>query len=82
MKDVHVNATAILKVYVNPISVLQEINIIPRRDWIIQKDGKYIQMTEESAGQHSFDDEVGEVSKEMYDIWKARDLLIEYLEKR
>lgn len=70
------------EVEVNPLHVLEEINIINRGDWIIEKGGRYIQMTEVSAGQHSFDHKVGEVSKEVWELYKARELLINHLKSQ
>lgn len=70
------------KVEVDPIDVLKSINVISPYSWIIEKDGKYIQMTEESAGQHSFEMEVGEVTKEIFDAFKAKQVLIDYLKKQ
>lgn len=78
-KRIEVYADIRQKVYVDPVQVLENINIIDEGDWIVKKDGKYIQMTEQSAGQHSFDTDVKEVTKEIYDLWKGQQNLINYL---
>lgn len=82
-----VYATIHQQVEVDPIDVIKEINIIPKGDWIVVKKSLkgekiYVQMTEESAGSHSFDREVGEVSKKVYDLYMAPKLLINYLEEK
>jgi len=81
MKKVTVYGTTRLHVEVDPISVLEQVHPIPPHDWIVEKDGKYIQMTEVSAGQHSFEQEVGEVTKEVYEVYKAKEILINFLRK-
>jgi len=81
MSKIEVHASIVTKVIVDSIDVLNQINIINPNDWIIKKDGKYIQMTEQSAGQRCFDVKVCEVSKEVYDAYKAKLILIKYLRK-
>lgn len=78
-KAIKVFANVQLQAYVDPTDVLNDLRIIPKGDWIIEKNGKYIQMEEVPAVQHSFDSEVGEVTKEIYELYKAQKLLIEYL---
>lgn len=75
------------QVEVNAIDVIEQINIIPKGDWLIVKktpEGKkiYVQMTEVSAGQHSFDQEFDQVSKKVYDLYMAQKLLLDYLMSR
>lgn len=79
MKTVTVNGTFVHTVEVNPLDVLKKINPIPADDWIVEKDGKYIQMTEEDYGHHSHSEPVGEVSKEIYEVYMAKKTLIQYL---
>ncbi len=64
---------------VDPIHVINEINIVDKGDWIVEKNGKYIQMSEQSAGTHSFDHEVKEVGVYTYELYKAKELLLNYL---
>lgn len=75
-------ATTCMKVDIDPVSVIGKLGIIPSGDWIVVRGNKFIQMTEQSAGQHSFDYEVGEVSKEVFDAYNAQQTLIKFLEKR
>ena len=37
------HATAYMEVYVDPVSILKDIHIIDREDWIVKKGKKYIQ---------------------------------------
>jgi hypothetical protein len=48
------------------------------RNWIVEKDGKYYHIHEESAGCHSVDVE-DEISKEKYDYVKALQLVLKRL---
>ena len=69
------------KVEVDPIDVLEKIKeeeLGSNRDWVCKKENKYYQVTEESAGQHSFDTEE-EISKEKYDCIQSIDKIIKYL---
>lgn len=79
MKAISVYGNSRVKVIVNPIDVLEEINIIPKDDWIVEKDGKYIQMTEEGSARNSVEKEVKPVSEEIYKLVQAKKLLIKYL---
>ncbi len=89
MKDtVRVYGTTTFEVSVDPVAVLEKIDVgIPHGDWVVEdktKDGKtvYMQMTEVSAGQHSFSHEAGIVSAAKYERYKAKELLIEYLKSQ
>lgn len=78
-----IHATTNQIVEIDPLDVLKNINIIHAGDWIVERGEKLIQMTKESAGQHSYDREVGEVSEETYELYKAQKLLLEYfIDKR
>lgn len=77
-----VHASIYTVVDVDPLTVLENINIINSRDWLIEDKGKYIHMTEVSAGNSSWEKEVGPVSKEIWDAWIARETLINYLKKQ
>lgn len=71
------------EVSIDPIDVLEKLDIIPYRDWIVKSSaGKYIHMTEQSAGSHSFDDAVGEVSQETYDLYMAQKLLVNHFKNK
>lgn len=76
-----VYGTSVTKVSIDPLDVLKKITVGIHKDgWIVERDGKYIEREEVSAGQHSFDHDVGEVSKHTYELYKAKNLLIGYLE--
>jgi len=81
-KTITVPGTIRTQVEVDPINVLQSIHPIPAHDWIEVKEDKFIQMTEVSAGQHSFEKEVGEVSKDIYEVWMAKQTLIKFLNEQ
>jgi hypothetical protein len=82
MRDkLKVNATINTEIFVDPIEVIKKISIIGN-DWIVEENGKYIRYTEQSAGTHSFDLKVGEVDKETYDAYKAKEILITYLNNK
>jgi hypothetical protein len=72
-------ADARLEVYVEPIDILNKINIVDSGDWIIKEKDKYYQMTNQSAGTHSFEAKVCEVSLDTYNAFMAKKILIEYL---
>ncbi len=76
-----VYATLHTKVQIDPIDVIIKLNIIPEGDWIIKNNSKYIHMEEVSAGQHSIDREVKQISYEKYQAWEAQQTLIKYLNK-
>lgn len=78
-KKIEVWGTTRQKVIIDPINVLEEIHIIPEGDWITLENGEYFQMTEESAGQHSFSQKVKKVSKEVFEVHNAKFKLIKYL---
>src|SRR5690242_11915804 len=76
-----VYATLHQEVSINVLSVLNDIHIIPQKDWIKEENGKLIQYTD--SGYHgSWDEKVGEVSKEVYDAYVAKQTLIKFLEKK
>ncbi len=78
MRDtMKVYATVRQEVYVDPISVVEQIYIIPDGSWIIEKDGKYINM-----GDDRYEYEIGEVTKEVYDLNQAKKLLLNYLREK
>ncbi len=77
-----VNARIYQKVDIDPIDVLEKVNIIGADNWIVKEGKKYIEMTEHSAGSHSFDGQVGEVPKKIYDLYQAKQLLIDYLKEK
>ena len=64
------------KVHVNPIEVINKLieQEIGWRGWVFEKDGKYYRGFEQSAGSHSYDDEV-EINKDLYDYVKALELI-------
>jgi len=73
------------EVEVDPIDVLKKINIIPEGDWIRPEETKnglvYSHYEEVGAGSHSFERKVGEITKEKYDLYMAKIMLINHLEK-
>lgn len=80
-KTISVHGQVTMKLMVDPIEVIKQINIIPEGDWIVVSKHKYIHMTEVSAGSHSHDKEVGEVSEEIFDAYMAKETLIKFLTK-
>jgi len=74
------------KVEINPVDVLKQIHIIDSDNWIHEEntvDGiKYIEYREIYGGHRSFETKVREVSKEVYDLYMAKIMLINYLEKQ
>jgi hypothetical protein len=79
MRDkLKVNATINTEVLIDPIEVIKKISVIGD-DWIVEEDGKYVRYTEQSAGTHSLNLRIGEVDKEIYDVYKAKEILITYL---
>lgn len=77
-----VYATFSQEVHVEPKQVIQKL--IEKeigntyRNWIIEKDGRYLHVHEESAGCHSVEVE-DEISKDKYDYVKALQLVLERL---
>lgn len=79
--------TASLEVYVDPISIIEEINVLPNgAEWIKveEKDGKtvYSLYEEAGAGSHSFDHKIGETTKEVYDLYMAKELFLKHLTEK
>lgn len=64
------------KVDVDPIQVINGLieQEIGWRGWVVERDGKYYQGHEVSAGSHSFDKEE-EIGKDFYDYIKALELV-------
>jgi hypothetical protein len=64
------------KVHIEPIQVINGLieQEIGWRGWVVERDGKYYQGHEVSAGSHSFDKE-DEISKDLYDYVKALELI-------
>lgn len=77
-----IHATCIQKVEINPKDVIEKLisDKIGRHGWVFEKDGKYYEEWEESAGSHSFD-EKKEIDKELFDYIKALQLVLKYLNK-
>lgn len=77
-----VYATFSQEVYVEPTQVIK--NLIKKEigdtnyNWIIEKDGRYFHVHEESAGCHSVELE-DEISKDKYEYIKALQLVLERL---
>lgn len=78
-----VYATSTTKVHVDPKDVIQKLidYEIGHRGWVKNKDGKYYECSEESAGPHSYDVEE-EITKKKYDYVMALNLVIDHLEKK
>ena len=75
-----INGKTTIKVDIDPLQVLENIHIIPEKNWIAKKGKKYIEMTEAHTS-HSFDIEVGEIDEEAYRMCEAKILLLNYLRK-
>jgi hypothetical protein len=77
-----VYATFSQEVHIEPKQVIQKL--IKKeigneyRNWIVEKDGKFYHVHEESAGCHSVDVE-DEISQEKYDYVKALQLVLKRL---
>ena len=72
MKEIRLHGSQIIKVDVDPEEAIDKIeNMYFHGDWVEEKDGKYILKEEVGAGQHSFDREIKEVSKEDYELYNA-----------
>ena len=78
-----VSVTLYQKAHVNPIHVVEKLKELelPWRDWVFEREGKFYQGFEQSAGSHSFDDET-EISKEKYEYIKALEVVEKYLKKK
>lgn len=70
------------KVKINPLSVLKELyeKELYWRNWVFEKDGKYYEAWEESAGCHGIEREK-EIPKERYNYIQALKTVIYNLEK-
>jgi hypothetical protein len=70
-----VYANTRLQVYVDPVDVLEEVTIINKGEWIIEKDGNY-EIYTDFRDRDIF---VSCTTKEVYELQKAKELLINYL---
>lgn len=78
-KKIKTQATAHHSVYVDPADVVEQINVgIPNKDWVVQKGDKYEVYTE---GYRGATDYVGETTKEVFDLYVAKELLLNHLRK-
>lgn len=79
--EIEVFGTVHTKVHVKPSHVI--VKLIEKelgfRSWILERDGKYYQVHEESAG-HNIETEA-EITKEKFDYVKALELVLEKLRK-
>lgn len=71
-----IHASIRTKVHVDPLDVINKLieQEIGWRGWVFEKDEKYYRGFEQSAGSHSYDDEV-EISKEVYEYIRALQLV-------
>lgn len=70
------------QVEIDPLDVLKSINVLPEGEFVKIIDGKPHLYEEVSAGQHSFDSEIREMTKEEYEVYLAKETLIKFLTKK
>jgi hypothetical protein len=75
-------ARIVQKVQVDPLDVIEKLKTDFLGDyhrWVRQENDKYFIMGEQSAGQHSYDTEIREITKEEKKYFEALDVVERYL---
>jgi len=77
-------ATYSEKVIIEPLEVIEKLKeefLGSTRNWVEEKKGKYILMTEESLGSHSSDTEIRTLKKKEWEYYQALITIENFLRK-